>query len=153
MDIFQKIFSALLDYFPHDITVSNKMNSIEFYQMQPWKLPHPYASFIVNSGKLGQLKSSHLPKMTPTIGTRPDSRILVSYSRNLTKRMVLSGILVKITSKYKETNLTITHCPHIKITVVQKLILNQTSWNSKHFPKVTQISLLFIIQAGLTNGT
>ena len=61
----------------------NKMNSIELYQMWPHKLPHPYVSFVVSLGKWGQLKSSHLSRMAPTIGTRPGSRFLVSYSRNL----------------------------------------------------------------------
>ena len=89
--------------------------------------------------------------LCPTIGTRPDSRILVSYSRNLTKRMVLSGILVKITNKYKETNLSHSVLK-FKQAIIPKLIPNQTSWNSKHFPKVRQISLLYTTQAGLRNG-
>ena len=58
--------------------------------------------------------------MAPTIGMKPGSRILVSYSRNLfctlTERVVLPGILVKVISKYKEANLTLTDYAQIKIS-------------------------------------
>lgn len=91
--------------------------------------------------------------MSPVIGRRPGSRILVFYSRNLshtlTKRMVLSGILVEIISKYRKEILFSQAVLKLKLAIIQKLISSETFWNSENFPKVTQISLLVKTQAGL----
>ena len=116
--VYFKNLVCFTGWFSYDITVYNKMNSTEFYHVA-LEITSFFASLIIKLGKSGQLKWSHLPKMTPIIGRRPASRIHVFYSRNLShtlaERMVLSGILVKLISKYEETNLTLTDGPQIKI--------------------------------------